>query len=60
MFRLEKFKEAESFHSPLVQLSVLLHFEHDDLVFQFLSTVTQVIIQLASVETEHGHRHRNT
>lgn len=49
----------QSFLSPLVKLSVLLHFKRDDLVFQSLGTVTQVIIQFASIQTKHGQGHRN-
>lgn len=44
---------------PLVKLSVLFHFESDDLVFQCLSTLTQVIIQLASTQTKHGQGYCN-
>lgn len=49
----------KSLTSPLIKLSVFLHFKHDDHVFQSLNTLTQVIIQLASMQAEHGQGHRD-
>lgn len=57
LLQLQRFKAAENFLSPFVKLSVLLHLERNDLVFQSLRTVTQVIIQLASIQAKHGQRH---
>lgn len=57
LLKLQRFKVADSFLSPFVKLSVLLHLERNDLVFQSLRAVTQVIIQIASIQAKHGQRH---
>lgn len=57
LFKSQKYRDTEGFFSPLVKLSVLLHLKRDDLVFQCLGTVAQVIIQIASVQTKHGQGH---
>lgn len=50
---------GENLLLPLVKLAVLFHLEIDDLVFQSLSTLTQVIVQFASTQTKHGQGYCN-
>lgn len=57
LLKLQRFKVADSFLSPFVKISVLLYLERNDLVFQSLRAVTQVIIQIASIQAKHGQRH---
>ena len=47
-------------HSLFVELSVLVNFKHDEPVFEFLSSITQLLIESYTVETEETERHCDT